>query len=235
MTQEAPSRSFIGYLTIPLVMKVVERKLLRGPVIRFSDFMQITSYLYECMALLGRAKRGVLPILVKILAAEGKEQDYIDYFQGLARDRLATYHSLSAGKEPSSFFTLFYTTEFAKGGLVLGDPSHLKKMTKALREKGRLATLEPLMNALTNEGVGFGSAFPDLTEKLYRNSREGITENDFNELRQHWTDLPENPTIVGFEEQEDIVLSMTASYVADYFPHLLEPLGLTEQPPIDWN
>ena len=39
--------------------------------------------------------------------------------------------------------------------------------------------------------------------------------------------FPKTPTIITFEEQEQIVLSLVAGYADGYFPELIAPLALT--------
>lgn len=231
MSQQPPSRTLMGYLAMPIIGQLVEKKLFGGPVIRFTNFLQLCHYLYECGALLGRARRDCLETLVQLLPViPGKEHEVIEFLQEFAGKRLSSFRELNAGEEPPSFFNLFYTTELATLDLNLWDPTNVKGLNKALNEKWSLQKAEPLTKAFGNEGVGFGSAFPDLTEKMYRQSRQ-VSQDDWNKTRQLGFNLPDSPTVIGLEEQEEIVLSMVACYATEHFPHLLAPLRLNEYVP----
>ena len=102
----------------------------------------------------------------------------------------------------------------------------MKRITKMLDEKMPLEKAEPFIKAWGQEGIGFGSAFPQMAETMYRNSRGNIDSNDWAEMRQHGIAISENPAIISFEEQEDIVLCTTAAYASEYLPELLSPLDL---------
>lgn len=75
-------------------------------------------------------------------------------------------------------------------------------------------SLESILDSLTRfgeEGIGFGSQFPELTEKMYRS---------------HGLDIPEKPDMISLEEREESLLQIVAAYTAEYYPELLDPLDL---------
>ena len=191
----------MGYFAIAVMGQLVEKKLFGGLVIRLSNFLQLSYYLYECGAILGRARRDDPANLARLLPVmPRKEDELMQFLQESAHKRLDKFRQLRSGNEPSSFFDLFYTTELEKIGIRLWEQSDMKRMNKALDEKMPLDKAEPLMKAFGQESVGFGIAFPQMTETLYRNSRENIDPNDWAEMRQQGIAISENPAIISFEE-----------------------------------
>ena len=99
-------------------------------------------------------------------------------------------------------------------------------MMKVFDEKVPLEQAEPLIKSFHAEGIGFGSVFPELTEKLYRNTFEKVNRDSWIEARKYGLAIPEEPTIIGLKEQEEIVLQMVAAYASEYYPELLDSLDL---------
>ena len=222
----------IGYLGAPAVTKVIKTRLLGGPYMRFHDFFLVLSHLYMIGAILGRARRSKLSILVKMLIVPGAEVNkFVKFLQESAKKRLEEFRN-ELGKEPDSFFEFIYFRELESAiGLSLNDcfeayAAGNKKVMKAFDEKVALKEASPIITMYEEEGIGFGSVFPELTERMYRNAIEHIDMDRWSEARSYGVTLPEKPTIISLEEQEDIVLSMVAAYVSEYYPELLDPLDL---------
>lgn len=195
--------------------------MLRGSYIRFGRFLIVCSFLYEAGAILGRARRDKLMLLAKIIPVEeGREHGFINFLQRLARERLEKF-----GKEPTSFINFVMSTELEKVGLSL-TASNFKTLKKAMEEKWPLAKTEPFIILRGEEGIGFGSCFPELTEKMWRRTYEAIDMDQWSEARAYGLTLPEKPPKMSFEEQEQNVLEMVATYVSEYYPELVDPLGL---------
>ena len=99
-------------------------------------------------------------------------------------------------------------------------------MIKACDEKVPLEKAEPSIKAFELEGIGFGSSFPELTEKMYRNTLENIDRDVWAEMRAHGAPITEKPRIVSLEELEEATLQMVVAYASEYYPELIDPLDL---------
>ena len=186
--------SLMAYFGMVPVSQVIQKPFFGSPYIRFMPFLLVSQYLYEMGAIIGRARRNKLHTLVKMLAVPGKEQDFSSFLQEEAQKRLDSY-----GKEPNTFFDLFITTELAKIGLKL-EPS--KEFRKAAEEKMPLQEAEPFIKLWGEEGIGFGSKFPDLTERMLRQQYECIDEDKWSEMRNYVTTFDDKPPQIAFEERE---------------------------------
>ncbi len=233
-----PEITLMGFFGMGPMQNVIRKRLFGGPYLRFADYITVSGYLYECGALLGRAKRDELMIVAKMIAQSGREGEAIEWWQDSARKRLSEYVD-TYGEQPKSLQIFLMETEYKKAGVVLpyrGPELHtdrefkryMRLMTKIANAKMPVEDMEPLIKFLGMEGIGFGSNFPELTEKMYREANENINLESWAKAREYGVILPEQPTIISLEEQEQTVLSMVAIYVYEYFPELVEPLGLTE-------
>lgn len=221
MASNAPRRTLMGYLGMFLMGQMSETRLFRGPYIRFGRILTVSAFLYETGAILGRARRDKLSILAKIAPVlEGAEDDFINDMQEKARERLEKF-----GKEPNSFVDFVMSTELEAVGLSLTG-SNLKALKKALNEKGSLREDWPAIAAIGIEGIGFGSSFPDLTERMLRRTYDSIDMDLWSKARAFGVNLPERPTIKSFEEREQTVLKEVAIFASKYYPELVDALDL---------
>jgi len=217
--------TLMGFLGLEPVMKMTKRGLFGKPYILFGGFLMTCSFLYEVGAVLGRARIDKLTILAKMFPVDpGKEDSLINGLQDVARERLKEYKK-EFKKEPNSFYELFYVLELKRLGLSRGD-TDLKTIAKACREKCSLKKVEDYIKMFGLEGIGFGSCFPELTEKMYRNYHESIDLDIWSKVRALGLDIPEKPDIVSLEEAEETALQMVAAYTAEYYPELLDALDL---------
>jgi hypothetical protein len=217
--------TLMGFLGMVPVQKMMKKPLFGESYIPFGATLFVCSFLYENGAILGRARSDKLTILAKLFPADpGKEERFINEWQNVAQERLNEYKR-GFEKEPSLFLDIYYLLELKKVGLSLAD-TDLKTLRKASEEKILLKEAEPIIKMSGLEGIGFGSRFPKLTEKMYRKGHENINMDVWTEMREHGSSLPEKPTIITLEEQEKLVLQMVAGYTLEYYPELLDPLDL---------
>ena len=224
--------TLMDFLGVLPVMKVTQKQRFGGFYIRLCNFFEVLSLQYECGAILGRARRDKLDILENMLlipGTKGKLMKLCVVLQGLAKERLNGFRK-NVGREPETFQEFILVRAFENKGLSLtgwsGDKKETKKMTEACDEKVPLEKAEPEIKMYGLEGIGFGSSFPELTEKMYRGACENVGVDVWSEARAHGLDVPEQRRILSLEEQEETVLQMVASYTSEYYPDLLDPLDL---------
>lgn len=102
----------------------------------------------------------------------------------------------------------------------------MKKVLKKLEMKVSLVGAEPGIRLLGREGIGFGSSFPKLTERMFRNLHENIDMLGWSEAAVHALALPAKPPIITLEEGEEEILQIVAVYTNRYWPEMLDPLDL---------
>ena len=235
--------SLMGFLGYVPVSNVAKKRLLGGSYIPFSNLCTVLCFMYESGAILGRARRDKLSILVKMLETPPtnhalliktllmSQGGTIEIMRNEAKKRLDTFRS-EVGKEPDTFFEFIQLRELERTiGLSLNDALKAysegdKRIMKALDEKVPLKEVEPYIKSLGLEGIGFGNSFPQLTERMYRKAHESIDMDVWSKWRAHGLAIPEKPTQMTLEEQEALILQMVAAYTSDYYPELLDPLDL---------
>jgi hypothetical protein len=221
--------TLMGFLGMVPVQKMMKKPLFGGPYIRLYNLFEVLSYLYMTGAILGRARRDNITELAKMFSALGREEEFMNWLQTQAKGRLDKFRN-EVGKEPDRFDEFILFREFENIGVSLtgwfGDKEKTKETLKACDEKVPLEKAEPVIKEFQLEGIGFGSSFPELTEKMYRNAFENIDMDAWADARAHGLAIPEKPTKISLEEQEEIALQMVAAYASEYYPELLDTLDL---------
>lgn len=148
--------------------------------VRLYNFFEALPFQYESGAILGRARRNKLNVLEKMLNFyKATEDEVIKISQKEAKIRLEEFKT-QVNKEPDSFNEFIFEKEMEKAtGLRMIDSFKYyrqgnKKILKVFDEKIPLEQAQDIMRRFGLSGIGFGSTFPELTERMYRNSIENI-------------------------------------------------------------
>ncbi len=183
--------TLMSYLASEPTEYFSEKGLFRKRRITFYNTLTVCGYMYETGAILGRVRRDKLTTLVKILpVVAGQEDSCLLSLKEDAPKRLNQFKQ-EYKKEPDSF------AEF-----ILHQHQIENASAKTFGERTPLEKVYPFFERWGAGGIGFGSSFPELTRKMYKN--------------------PE----VNFEERERLILRMVAAYTSEYYPELLDPLDL---------
>lgn len=187
----------------------------------FGRFLTAGLWLYQTGAVLGRAHRDRLETLAKMFSDyPGREREASDWLRDLAAKRIDNY-----SREPESFFDFFMTTEYEKAG-VSWPPASPDAIKRVDNEKIPLEQAGDTLNLLGLEGIGFGARFPELTERMWKQTYEIFDLEAWDRARRYGVDVPEEPTPLPLEQREREVLAEVAVYATEHFPELVEPLGL---------
>jgi len=231
----------------PLLMEIfagtplgqaVRKKLFGKRYITMFHYAATLAFQYETGALSGRAMRDKLDIFHKMLVKPGTDINRsIAFIQSEAKNRLKKFIE-EEGKEPDTFYDFIGLKELEKASKVMGisidddyEYKNRKRHFKDLRKLwGHELALDDVYKNILNcslYGLGFGSSFPELTVRMYKNSYEDINMSKWAEARSHGLDIPEKPDIIPLEEREKEILQIVAAYTAEFYPELLDPLDLT--------
>lgn len=102
----------------------------------------------------------------------------------------------------------------------------VEKLLKKFDMKVSLESAEPSIRLLGSEGIGFGSAFPELTERMRKNLHENIDMFGLPEAESYGLAIPKELPIMNLEEQEGEILQIVAVYTNRYWPEMLDLLDL---------
>jgi hypothetical protein len=212
---------FLSYLVTGPLTSVTERRWFGAPYVRFLPLLTIGVVCYQKGAVLGRALRARLERLAELFWERGHEAEVPGFLGRLAAARLSEY-----GSEPESFLDFLMATEYKKLGINWFSHDPLKRRRTDM-QKLPLQDAAPMAKQYVLEGIGFGSAFPEITERMWRQMYEEAPDaHDWARARRLGVVSSEQFHPMPLEEMEQTVLMEVAIYVSTYFPHLVEPLGL---------
>lgn len=224
----------IGCLAWIPLKQVVQKSLLGGRWLTQYNFFLALSYQHESGALIGRAKSNKLGILEKMLGNPATKGEIMQECRVRAKERLNGFKA-DIGKEPDNFHEFILVREFEKATSLripqCFTEAHVFKDKNMLKPFLKKVPLDKVQNHLYTfglEGIGFGSSFPELTERMCRNFYdEKINFDEWTEARTRFgLDIPDKPEEMTFKEREESILGAVAVYTQEFYPELLDSLDL---------
>jgi hypothetical protein len=233
---EQPSLSVL--LCQPFLNKITRKALFGKSYARAIELIDVEERLYSIGAALGHAMRNKLDTLAKLLFVSGKESHRIDEVMRLckkdARKNLEEFRN-KHGRDPDTFgdFISYRSVEnlLRNKWVKLSAKEATEAYTEGNRRIKKIFDLqvelegnEQRMIIMLLQGIQFGSSFPELTERMYQKACED--NKNFWAGKWHGLTIPEELKIWSLEETQRAVLRMVAVYTSEYYPELLDPLGL---------
>jgi hypothetical protein len=215
----AKKLSLVDELARSILAPALKKRLLSEPYIPFQRYMGCYQIAFETGVVLGHMFRDRMPSFARLFSMQGREEELIGTMQQLARDKR------TEARDTDSFIGLAMFSEenrikanWQQSG---GTEKQIEYMAKTLKMKPEQA-YKNLWTALST-GIGFGSAFPALTEKLWAAAYEqDIPRDRWEKMRQFGVvsgdEIP-GPYSIAKREQE--LQSVVELYVATSRPELL--------------
>ena len=234
--------TFIDFLGYKPVMSMAKRGFFGGPYLDLLSFWAVLASVYESGAVIGRAKRDKLSAIEEMIRTPSLGPKPIEYLQESVKEELDAFindmkrepHSFIDFVEvkglgnaiPDDAFKIQLSAihDSLWGDKVKGNETEEwlkktnalarsgKKVMKILSRKVPLRGAEIAIRIFGRHGVAFGSLFPELTARMYRNLHENANES----------------VVVTLEEGEGEVLQILAIYTGKFFPELLDTLELRD-------
>ena len=219
MTDVATQITLGQYMSKGTLGPLVRKKLFGGYEVPLGPcLINVSTWLFQKGAILGRARFDRLDVLVKLLSCDPeREEDACSELRRVAKKRLDNF-----GREPHSFHTYWWETEFSTFDFT--DSNVLKSLSV---KKVCLEEIASSVDYWLYSGIAFGATYPQLVAKIWIQTYETSKPNEWAMAReQYGLDIPEEQTLLPLDEMEQGVLLEVGRYVFDFFPQLMEPLGL---------
>ena len=158
-----------------------------------------------------------MQLLAKMLAEPGRGTTFYDAIPQMANKLASDY-----GTEVQSFYDLWIATLAPREN----DYFDIDTLRRLYRQKVRLGDMLPWLTMWLAYGVCFGATYAEMTERIWRQEFEKVDPESWQKARAAGLDIPERFTPLALEEMQHVVLLAVADYAREYFPELVEPLGL---------
>ncbi len=214
----------LAYLAHQIIRPVTKKGLFSDEYVLFGHYMPCAGFLYETGAILGYTFRDRLPSFVGLFTESGHEADAVAHIGDPAARRLA-----GLGEEPKDFTDLFWKPEAERLMKIMRDQGLTKccgwsDFPAVAKQKMRLADIFSNLQVAAWEGIGFGSRYPELTQKLFAHAEDVEV---WKEARAAGLDIPAAPPRrKAIWEREGEARAMIRPYIEKVRPDLLLNLGL---------
>ena len=203
--------------------RMVEKRFLGGKFVRVGPMLTVGVFLFEMGAILGYAFRDRVDAFALPFFAKDDRPDAVEYMRDLGRNARAA--TLAEAKTLNELVMVW--------GMRQEDASlpheHWPQWFMA-RSNEKLDVEEAFETSLVFgvAGAGFGAEFPDAFEALYANSYTPDDPETWREAHKYGVvDTAEQPELVPLEDRVREAREGFAEFCQEYFPQLIEPLGLS--------
>jgi hypothetical protein len=212
-------RTLIDEFVTSISAPALKKRLFAAPYIPFRRYLGCYQVAFETGAVLGYTFRDRLSTFAKLFCVPGREEELSMAMQALARQKIAKVG------ETENFLVLAMFAEEARitanwreSGITDTQIDHLSQRLKMTLEQA----FKNLSGAVST-GIGFGSAFPELTERLWRAAYEReLTPDEWREYQRigviSGDDVPEPLPLIKRQGQ---LLSLVELFVCKTLPELL--------------
>lgn len=214
--------SLVAYIARGLIAPVVTKGWLSKPHVRLRRYLGLYQEAFEAGAVLGYTYRGDMECFAQLFSDNGHQGDLITVIQELARERLSDVPDATSFVE----LAMFAEEERIRAQFSYADTTLTEQQLDQLEDKQKM----PLETAFQNiqvavsTGIGFGSAYPELTEQFWRVEHEKIiTQDEVDKWRKAGLDIP--PTIeppVTLAQRGKQLRSQVEAFAAETYPEFLE-------------
>jgi len=212
-------RTLIDEFATSIIAPALKKRLFSTPYIPFPRYLGCYQVAFETGSVLGHAFRDKLATFVRLFCEPGREEELIIAMQELAQQKIARVGE-------SKNFAAFAMFDEEKRIMANWSESGITE-TQREHEAGRLKiTLGQAYKNIcgaVSTGIGFGSAFPELTEQLWKAAYEReFTRDEWQEYRRIGVVSGEQiPKPLLLETRSEQLLSLVNLFVSTSRPELL--------------
>jgi hypothetical protein len=210
--------SLVDGIVYSIMNPAAMKRFFGSSYLTFQRYLGCYQIAFETGIVLGYAFRERLATFAKLFSQPGREENVIAFLQEIAQ------RALREAEEPKSFLDLGMFAE--KSRIETKDLNVTE--AKINRQKLSLDSSFKLLQSAVTLGIGFGSAFPEMTEQLWHHQYgRAVNSDEWAKVKKAGLDIPEQPTgpMILAERQAQLV-SVVEQYVSEAHPDLLPRLQM---------
>jgi hypothetical protein len=221
-TQKTPTLTLAQVFFIPLIEPHIKKPLFGKPRLPLANFLSIGAYLYETGAVLGWAYRDSQLVFEKVIGSPKTPGKLVKLMRSKAKERMA-----EAKSQYDSLGYFVYETQVARLGhpMDMNSTGGLQRFANWVKKQSvDLDTVNPELQILFAEGVGYGFEFPEETQRRWRATYENYEKQEhILSWREAYQDgivhNPEPPTQT-WDERVSELKDALREYITEFMPEL---------------
>ena len=212
-------RSLIDEVARSIVAPAAKKRLFIPPHLPFVSYLGCYEVAFETGVVLGYSFRDRLATFAELFSQPGREQELVTFLQ-----ELAAQHLTEVG-EPKGFIDLALRHEESRIKAKWRESGINEAQIDYLTKHHRMPLEQALKNAgvAVSTGIGLGSAFPEMTERLWKVVYESpMNRDEWQRWRKAGLDVgDEVPEPLPLARRQEQLLLMVESFVSVTRPELL--------------
>ena len=222
MTQ--PYNNYQSYLAHAWTEMMAESRFLRGKSVRVPLLLEAYFIIFQTGAVLGRANadRGVH--FTTLFAEPGQAETLVSGFREMGEEGRI---GMLAYAEGSPSINPFFTFSLAHVHAALGIGGSAEEVLRHPDKRISAGRAAQVLAEAATLGVSLGFTFPELVKELWSEHYESVERDPLLEVLRRRAGLTEREGLP-LDEVEQQALSALATFAQEYYPELIEPLGLGE-------
>jgi hypothetical protein len=212
-------RTLIDEFATSIIAPALKKRLFSAPYIPFRRYLGCYQVAFETGSVLGYAFRGKLATFVRLFCESGREETLIIAMQELAQQKRARVGDC----QNFAAFAMFDEEKRIMANWSESGITETQREHEARRLKITLEQAYKNICGAVSTGIGFGSAFPELTEQLWKAAYEReFTRDEWQEYRRIGVVSGEQiPKPLLLETRSEQLLSLVNLFVSTSRPELL--------------
>jgi hypothetical protein len=218
-------RTLLEEIVHSVMDPALQKKWFGSPKLSFRRYLGCYQEVFELGVVLGHAYRGDITKIVQLFSQPGHETQLSQVIQELAAERFLEL------REDQAFFgiAMFAEEERIRANWLQSDPTLSEEQLDALEDSLAMPLEKAFQNlqVAASTGIGFGSAYPELTERFWVTEHEGPVDLDeLKRLRSAGLDVPAEPQPpITLPNREAELRRSVQLFVVKYRPELCGEFG----------
>jgi len=201
------------------IRPVMKKRLFRAPYIRFKDYLGVYQLAFEVGVVLGYGFSDRLSILLKLIVRPAGQEEIMAVITRCGKQLL------EENKEPRTFLDLALLPEERRFETVWRTPNIGRMQLDFIKAHYKIPveTAHIAIGSAAAKGIGLGSEYPQVVEKLWAVEHENPPTDAESEI---WQQIGLSPSKISLRARQAEVFAMVEGFASANFPELLPQLRL---------
>jgi hypothetical protein len=204
------------------IRPVMKKRMFRAPYLRFRDYLGCYQAAFEVGVVLGYGFSDRLSILLKLIVRPAGQEETMAAITRCGKQLL------EENKEPRTLLDLALLPEQRRFEMIWQTSNIGRTQLDFIKSHYKIPvdTAHIAIGSAAAKGIGLGSGYPQLVERLWAVEHENPPTDSESEI---WQQIGLSPSKISLRARQEEVHAMVAGFASTNFPELVPQLRLKSQ------